>query len=72
MTFKKTREAQDKKRAFILNIINKSERGKYKNICSGEAHCKNKTIYKYHLYILIKNYCEDYKQGNDDFLKFCS
>tara|TARA_R110002096_G_C14545103_1_gene718747 strand:- start:1192 stop:1410 length:219 start_codon:yes stop_codon:yes gene_type:complete len=51
MTFKKTREAQDKKRAFILNIINKSERGKYKNICSGEAHCKNKTIYKYHLYI---------------------
>tara|TARA_R110000824_G_C14811487_1_gene635638 strand:+ start:204 stop:323 length:120 start_codon:yes stop_codon:yes gene_type:complete len=32
MTFKKTREAQDKKRAFILNIINKSERGKYKNI----------------------------------------
>ena len=50
---KDTLEELNRKRRYYLDIINKSDKGNYKNICSGAKDCKNKTVYKYEH---LKNY----------------
>ena len=42
---KDTLEELSRKRRYYLDIINKSEKGNYKNICSGAKNCNNRTVY---------------------------
>ena len=54
---KETIEQIDKRRDFYNKIINESEHGKYKNICSGSKDCKNKTVYKFRYLKTYNYYC---------------
>jgi len=54
---KYTIENLDKRIAETRKIINESEHGKYKNICSGSKDCKNKTVYKFRYLKTYNYYC---------------
>ena len=56
---KETIEQLDKKRGFYLKVINESEKGRYRNICSGSRDCKNKTVFKFRHLKEYNYYCSE-------------
>ena len=56
---KDTLEELSRKRRYYLDIINKSDKGNYKNICSGAKNCNNRTVYKHQQLKEYNYYCAE-------------